>query len=456
MKYKLKAYGIWEYGQRKDAAGNPHQEDSTYPLISQLNDDDRLFIVCDGMGGHDAGEVASATVCEAMAESIMNDPGDSEGEFTRQDFNRALDNAFNALDAKDTGGAKKMGTTMTFLKLHSKGATIAHMGDSRVYHIRPGKDEHDTHIMHVTTDHSLVNDLIKMGEMTHEEARHSNQKNVITRAMQPAMDVRPQAEVYNTTDIKAGDYFYLCTDGMLELDEMEDGSALRRIFSQKIESDEARVNLLRLSTSNNRDNHTAFIVHITEVIDPIATPPAYNKPVEHPLAAVDEDYHEPVMPQQHVEAPKSRNNGVFRYIIIGIAVIVTCAIGMAVHSYLDDDDIVKKKGEYKEQSQGNSDVKKHKGDKEIQDIAGKGKDVDDTDDDNEIHTEKLEVKQTARTEAASSKPQIETQTVEENAEGDIVTGNPEDFIKPEEPKEEPKEDPKGPDKPDTPDPKIEE
>lgn len=267
MKYQLKVYSIWEDGQRKDAQGNPHQEDSIYPPYGKEKDSDRLFILCDGMGGHDAGEVASATVCEAMSSSILNDGHDASGIFTQEDFNRALDSAFNALDAKDTGATKKMGTTMTFLKLHNRGATIAHMGDSRVYHIRPGKRGEDTLILKQTEDHSLVNDLVKAGELTHEEARHSRQKNVITRAMQPGMERRPKADVYETSDIKPGDFFYLCSDGMLEQDEMENGSSLKNIFSEMGRDDENRVEILKAVTEGNRDNHSAIIVHILDVIE---------------------------------------------------------------------------------------------------------------------------------------------------------------------------------------------
>lgn len=232
MKYKLKVYSIWEFGQRKDSQGNPHQEDSMFPEYGKQSDDDRLFILCDGMGGHDAGEVASATVCEAMSDSILNDGHDKEGVFTSEDFSDALNAAFDALDKKDSGAEKKMGTTMTFLKLHDKGAFIAHMGDSRVYQIRSGKTGEETQIVFQTEDHSLVNDLIKIGELTKEEARFSKQKNVITRAMQPNMGRRPKADVYETSDIKSGDYFYLCSDGMLEQAEMENGESLKNIFSE--------------------------------------------------------------------------------------------------------------------------------------------------------------------------------------------------------------------------------
>ena len=248
MEYQLKVYSIWEFGQRKDSQGNPHQEDSLYPEFSKQSDNDRLFIICDGMGGHDAGEVASATVCEAMSQSISNDGHDKEGLFTIDDFNTALDKAFTALDENDSGAEKKMGTTMTFLKLHNNGAFIAHIGDSRVYHIRPGKDGEETQILFETSDHSLVNDLIKIGELTKEEARHSKQKNVITRAMQPNMERRPKADIYQTIDIKPGDYFYMCSDGMLEQPEMEDGTSLKNIFSELGGDDENKVEILKSVT----------------------------------------------------------------------------------------------------------------------------------------------------------------------------------------------------------------
>ncbi len=265
MKYVIKVYSIYEFGQRKDAQGRPHQEDCTFPLPDETKDTDRTFVLCDGMGGHDAGEVASATVCDAMGSYILHDGHDAEGVFTDADLEGAIDAAFGALDAKDTGADKKMGTTMTFLKLHTAGATVAHMGDSRVYHIRPGKDGESTEILHQTADHSLVNDLVRMGEMTHEEARKSNQKNVITRAMQPHMGYRPKAEVAQITDIRSGDWFYMCSDGMLEQDEMESGECLRNIFSHRIPSPERKVEILREVTKDNRDNHTALLIHVEKV-----------------------------------------------------------------------------------------------------------------------------------------------------------------------------------------------
>ncbi len=266
MKYKLKVKTILEYGQRVDADGNPHQEDSIYPAHGHQRDTDRLFILCDGMGGHDAGEVASATVCKVMSTSVLKNTSDAEGFFSDDILQQAIDDAFNALDAVDTNvsSEKKMGTTMTFLKFHKDGCTIAHMGDSRVYHIRPGKGRDDSKILFKTSDHSLVNDLIKVGELTPEEAKFSKQKNVITRAMQPNMGRRPKADIYHTDDIRPGDYFYMCSDGMLE--QMEDENILFN-FSEATGNDDNKVKILTQATSQNSDNHSAIIIHILDVFD---------------------------------------------------------------------------------------------------------------------------------------------------------------------------------------------
>lgn len=269
MKYKIKVYSIWEFGQRKDAQGNPHQEDSVFPAFGRQKDSDRLFILCDGMGGHDAGEVASSTVCEAMSKTILSHGAEANSAFSDAMLQEAIDAAFDELDKKDTGAVKKMGTTMTFLKLHDKGATIAHMGDSRVYQIRQGETKNDTKIIFETEDHSLVNDMIKIGELTPEEAKHSKQKNIITRAMQPHMERQPKADIKHTVDIKPGDYFYLCSDGMLE--NMED-EFIPYYFSRQIATDEERVEALTKATAENKDNHSAIIVHILEVEDPIEIP----------------------------------------------------------------------------------------------------------------------------------------------------------------------------------------
>lgn len=251
MKYILKPLSIYELGQRTN------QEDSIYPEMGKATPDDRLFIVCDGMGGHDSGEIASQTVCKTMSQYVLSYLS-SEDTFTTEQFNQALSAAYDALDEKDNGATKKMGTTMTFLKFHREGCLLAHIGDSRIYHIRPSKKD----LFH-TKDHSLVNDLVDIGELTPEEAKTSNQKNVITRAMQPNLDKRPKADIKHITDIRPGDYFFMCSDGMLE--ETED-SDLLNILSDPETSDEGKLEILTKVSENNRDNHSAYLIHVMDVI----------------------------------------------------------------------------------------------------------------------------------------------------------------------------------------------
>lgn len=263
MEYNLTAYSILEVGKRTDAFGNPHQEDCIFPLPSENSSSSRVFILCDGMGGHDAGEIASSVVCETLGKSITS-MLDGNPVFSMTELRQALNVAYDALDTNDTGSVKKMGTTLAMVVFHNNGVTVAHIGDSRVYHIRPGNSDRETCILFHTEDHSLFNSLVKAGEITLAEAKRWVKKNIITRAMQPNTE-RPEADVTEITDILSGDWFYICSDGMLEQEEMEDGSALKRIFSNQVEDDE-KVQVLKGATSENQDNHSAFIIKVNSVI----------------------------------------------------------------------------------------------------------------------------------------------------------------------------------------------
>lgn len=250
MNLKVLAYPIHEIGQRSN------QEDSLYPSYDESPCKGPLYILCDGMGGHANGELASETVCKAMSDYILShsDPDDCFGE---EDFAKALSSAYTELDAKDTDDEKKMGTTLTFAIFHGGGCFVAHIGDSRIYHIRPSAHK----ILYVSRDHSLVNELVELGEMTPEEARTSHQKNVITRAMQPHQDVPSKADCLNLTDLKPGDYIYLCSDGMLE--KMDDQELVDTLSSRT--PDSGKISLLKKKSKDNKDNHSAWLIHILSV-----------------------------------------------------------------------------------------------------------------------------------------------------------------------------------------------
>lgn len=242
---------IHELGKRDN------QEDAIYPKIGEATDRDRLFILCDGMGGHEKGEVASNTISKALAEYL--DKNASADEVVDDNvLLAALEYAYKQLDAKDDGAAKKMGTTLCLLLFHRGGLTAMHIGDSRIYHIRPSEHR----LLYQSKDHSLVYDLYQAGEITYDEMRTSPQKNIITRAIQPGEENRVRPSIVHITDIKPGDYFYICSDGMLE--QMENNE-LCNLFSANTSDDKKRQQLIA-ATTDNKDNNSAYFMHINNVV----------------------------------------------------------------------------------------------------------------------------------------------------------------------------------------------
>ncbi|MFN8668462.1 MAG: Stp1/IreP family PP2C-type Ser/Thr phosphatase [Gemmatimonadaceae bacterium] len=166
-----------------------------------------LAVVCDGMGGHEAGEIASRLAVETIVKRFEEEDGDPLVLLPRalQAANRAI---FDAADRNHK--LKGMGTTATALILRGGLAYSAHVGDSRLYLIRAGE------IFLMTEDHSAVMQLVRQGVITREEARHHPDKNVISRALGSHRDVQvtgwPQPFA-----VLPGDRFLLCSDGLYDL-----------------------------------------------------------------------------------------------------------------------------------------------------------------------------------------------------------------------------------------------
>jgi protein phosphatase len=273
MKFQLcQPQAIHELGSRSN------QEDSIFPVMGQASADQRVFLVCDGMGGLDKGEVASEAVSKALGE-MANAICEVVPWFSDDDFKQCLAKAYNALDAADTKKEATMGTTMTFLCFHDGGCLVAHIGDSRVYHLRPSLGP-EKGVLLRTRDDSLVQQMYENGEITYEEMRTSPKKNVILKGMQPHQMQRTTATLTHITDVKPGDYFYLCTDGMLE--KMED-KELVSILAGK-ESDEQKRQRLIDATAGNSDNHSAYLIQVKEVSEGTAEIQQKRKPETIELA----------------------------------------------------------------------------------------------------------------------------------------------------------------------------
>ena len=244
-------FAIHELGKRAN------QEDNIYPAEEKVTEIDRLFILCDGMGGHEHGEVASQSVCMSISDYLLQHSSQERG-FSDETLSDALSYAYEELDKLAIAGdTRQMGTTLTLLCFHGKGCTAAHIGDSRIYHLRPSSHT----LLFKSRDHSLAYDLYQAGELSYEEMKTFPQKNAITRAMIAGDRNHPKPDVVHITDIQSGDYFYICSDGMLE--QMGDEELLE-VFANNLNDGEKR-QLLIAKTAENKDNHSAYIVHIKEV-----------------------------------------------------------------------------------------------------------------------------------------------------------------------------------------------
>lgn len=166
---RIKIYqplAIHELGKRVN------QEDSIYPIEGKATENDRLFLLCDGMGGHEHGEVASQSICKSLSSFLLQHTVASEGLEDKL-LSDALAYAYEELDKLAIAGdTRQMGTTLTLLYFHSNGCTAAHIGDSRIYHLRPSSHT----ILYKSRDHSLVYDLYQAGELTYEEMKTFPQK----------------------------------------------------------------------------------------------------------------------------------------------------------------------------------------------------------------------------------------------------------------------------------------
>lgn len=244
-----------------ELGGRKNQEDSIYPLMGMATAENRIFVVCDGMGGADKGEVASAAVRDAIGKACesLYDP---QHPFTDDDFNDALQRAYDALDQADVRHEGTMGTTMTFICFHIGGCLVAHIGDSRIYHLRPSLG-YPEGVLYRSRDHSLVQQLYDLGEISYNDMATSPRKNIILKAMQPYQDGRTNPSFAHITDVKKGDYFYLCTDGMLE--QMEDDELLG-IVADPGKTEEEKVERLIELTKDNADNHSAYLIRVDSVL----------------------------------------------------------------------------------------------------------------------------------------------------------------------------------------------
>jgi len=241
-----------------ETGGRSNNEDAVYPSKGIALSDSGLFMVCDGVGGAEKGEIASELAIQSIRDFFQKNPfiGSYQSYLERVIY-YTQERFDDYLDAHPQ--AKGMGTTLTLLYFSSSGALLAHIGDSRIYHIRAGN------ILFQTDDHSLVNSLVKNNIITPEEALAHPQRNVITRAIQGNSVSKVKADVTMITDLRPGDYFFLCSDGILE---KVSNDILCSILSKKITNDEKIAEIYNQCFGQTRDNFSAYLVQVERVAVP--------------------------------------------------------------------------------------------------------------------------------------------------------------------------------------------
>ena len=241
-----------------EKGGRLNNEDSIFPLPEAINTDQKLFLVCDGVGGAEKGEIASSLACDAFQTFFSTF---CEGEPTAEFVNRTIryvETRFDDYVALHPE-AKGMATTLTMVFLGNAGITLAHIGDSRIYYFRQGK------ILYQTEDHSLVNVWVKMGQITPEEALLHPRRNVITRAIQ-GTEHPTEADVVRLDDVKGGDYVFMCSDGVLE---RLDSEQLASIFQTSENTEEIKNKIMDACSEKTRDNFSFYIIPIQNVLDSV-------------------------------------------------------------------------------------------------------------------------------------------------------------------------------------------
>jgi protein phosphatase len=207
-----------------------------------------VFIVCDGMGGHEAGQIASELACKTFIDVYRNHPAEDPAEAARSAV--AAANRFVLDVARAVPSRRGMGTTLSALMIVQEKAIVAQVGDSRVYRLRDGG------LTQITVDHTWVEETVAMGVMPREDAERHQYRHVLTRAIGTEPDIKTDVFI---DEVQARDVYFLCSDGVTNHvtdDEIADTLG-------KMGPAEAAWGLVgRALVGGGSDNATVIVVHV--------------------------------------------------------------------------------------------------------------------------------------------------------------------------------------------------
>ncbi len=248
-------FGFSQIGKRSN------NEDAIFPVAGSATAYTNFFLVCDGMGGHSNGEIASHLAIDGFVNYFETQTLSSNNP---KDLMNFWDDALISIEEhfeqyiQVNPESKGMGTTLCLFQINDNGIAIGHIGDSRVYQIRQNQ------IVFVTEDHSMVNELLKTGRLTQAEALNHPNKNVITRAIQGA-SIPTEIQYDFITDIEVGDYFFMCTDGVLE--QINDRILIDILNYDGATLEEKLKIVLEKCQSLTKDNYSGYLIEVKNIIN---------------------------------------------------------------------------------------------------------------------------------------------------------------------------------------------
>ena len=242
---KLSSYSVTDIGRLRKL--NQDYVFTSEVPVGTLPD---LFIIADGMGGHKAGEYASKCAVETMVSQI-----NSSGE---RGSIRVISNAIREANRRVRNKALSddnyfgMGTTLVVATIDEDGLCVANVGDSRLYLISNGE------IRQVTVDHSLVEEMVQMGELERKSARNHPDKNIITRAVGVMEEVDP--DFFEVEDLVVGDTILMCSDGLSNM--LEDTEIMGIVDGEGTLKEKALRLVAAANMNGGRDNITVILVRV--------------------------------------------------------------------------------------------------------------------------------------------------------------------------------------------------
>ena len=238
----MKTFSITDIGQKRSS-----NQDYVFSSEQPIGNLPNLFIVADGMGGHKAGDYASRYTVETLEklirESILSEPAAIIESAVKQANTMLLEEANNHEEMKG------MGTTLVICTIHDNVLTVANVGDSRLYVV-------NQEIRQITKDHSLVEEMVRMGEMDKETARNHRDKNIITRAIGAV----PEVDVdFFEINLDQEDEILMCTDG---LTNMVPDAELALLLQESAFFDAPGVLVDRALKGGGQDNITVLLLGV--------------------------------------------------------------------------------------------------------------------------------------------------------------------------------------------------